>query len=70
MQDFGKALEQIGHQVILPAAARSVNEACDDLLSQSRDEIPYNQGDLSNSGLPATEVDGSTVHGAVSYDTP
>lgn len=63
-------LEQIGRQVILPAGAHAVAEACDDLLSESRYEIPYDMGDLSNSGLAATEIDGDQVHGAVGYDTP
>jgi hypothetical protein len=70
VDDLGKALELVGRQVILPAGARAVLEACDDLLSESRDEIPVDQYDLSNSGLAAAEIDGDQVHGAVGYDTP
>lgn len=69
MQDFGKALEQIGHQ-LMQAAADGVGEACDELLSLSRDEIPYDQGDLSNSGKVDVEVSRPLVTGAVSFDTP
>lgn len=70
VDDLGKALEQVGRQVILPTGRQAVHEAVDDLLAESRDEIPYDQGDLSNSGLAATEIDGDQVHGAVGYDTP
>jgi|SRR6476469_6065202 len=69
MQDFGKVLAQ-AEQAIRAAMVQGVHEACDDLLSVSRDEIPYDQGDLSNSGLAAVEATATGANGAVGYDTP
>jgi hypothetical protein len=68
MQDFIAVLRASREQLaaVLPEA---VQEACDDLLSESRDEVPVDQMDLSNSGK-VTVVSGATVEGAVSYDTP
>ncbi|TDV40116.1 hypothetical protein [Actinophytocola oryzae] len=69
MQDFGKVLAQ-AEQAIRAAMVQGVHESCEDLLSVSRDEIPYDQGDLSNSGLASTESTSTGAHGAVGYDTP
>lgn len=52
------------------ASEEAVREVCDDLLSESRDEIPYDQGDLSNSGKVTVAASGQVVEGAVSFDTP
>jgi hypothetical protein len=69
VQDFGKALAQLT-DVVRAATVQGVGETCDDLLSVSRDEVPYDQGDLSNSGLAAVEATPAGAHGAVGYDTP
>lgn len=55
---------------MLAAAETGVKEACEALLSDSRDEVPYDQGDLSRSGKVTVVTEGRTVTGAVSYDTP
>lgn len=69
MKDFIAVLRASQEQLaaVLPEAVR---EACDDLLSVSRDEVPYDQGGLSNSGKVTVAGSGSEVEGAVSYDTP
>jgi bacteriophage HK97-gp10 putative tail-component len=67
--DFEALLAQLAAQ--LPQKLRQAGqEVGDDLLSDSRDEIPYDQGDLSRSGKVTVEATGSNVEVAVSYDTP
>ena len=48
---------------------RGVRESCRDLLSVSRDRVPYDQGDLSRSGAVSMDSTGTEVQGAVNYDT-
>ena len=69
MQDFDALLTDLIGQ--LPAALKQAGqEVGDDLLSDSRDEVPYDQGDLSRSGKVTVEVTGDSLEVAVSYDTP
>lgn len=67
--DFEQALAraEIG---VRGATERGTQEACEALLSDSRDVIPYDQGDLSNSGQVTVQGSGAEANGVVSYDTP
>lgn len=55
---------------VLAALQRATKEAARDLKKRSQDVVPYDNGDLSRSAEVSTEVDGTTVRAAVSYDTP
>lgn len=55
---------------IMAALARATKEAAIDLQGRSQAVVPYDNGDLSRSAEVSTEVDGTTVRAAVSYDTP
>ena len=69
MQDFASVLAA-AVQAVDAVAVEAVTEVCDDLLSESRDVVPTDQMDLSNSGKVTVAGGGDTVEGAVSYDTP
>ncbi|HEU5475712.1 MAG TPA: HK97 gp10 family phage protein [Actinophytocola sp.] len=69
MQDFEKTLAE-AIKAMADAAGDGVEEACEDLLSDSRDEVPYDQGDLSRSGKVTVQRTGDGAEGSVSYDTP
>ena len=67
--DFDDLLGQLADR--LPEKLRqAAQEVGDDLLSDSRDEVPYDQGDLSRSGKVTVEATGTGATVAVSYDTP
>lgn len=68
-QDFDALLRAVD-QAADAAMVEGVREVCDDLLSESRDEVPTDQMDLSNSGKVTVAASGMDVEGAVSYDTP
>lgn len=63
--DFSEVL-RAADAAVSEGAERAVKEACEALLSDSRDVVPYDQGDLSRSG----KVTVAGVEGVVSYDTP
>jgi hypothetical protein len=67
--DFGEVVRAsvTGLAAALPEIVRDVAE---DLLSESRDEVPIDQMDLSNSGKVTVAGSAPVVEGAVSYDTP
>jgi hypothetical protein len=67
--DFDAVLRAVD-QASDAAMVEAVRDVCEDLLSESRDEVPYDQGDLSNSGKVTVAAGGNDVEGAVSYDTP
>ena len=67
--DFGEVLAAAAH-AIGGASVDAVRDVCEALLSDSRDQIPYDQGDLSNSGKVTVEETASGAEGAVSFDTP
>lgn len=69
MQDFDAILRSADHAAE-NAAAEATRDVCEDLLSESRDEVPYDQGDLSNSGKVTVVRRADEVEGAVSFDTP
>lgn len=53
------------------AGARTgIGEACDELLRESRDQVPYDTGALSQSGQSKVTGAGNKVTGTVSFDTP
>jgi hypothetical protein len=69
VKDFEQVLRE-AERAVVAASYEAVREVCDDLLSGSRDEVPYDQGDLSNSGKVTVLGDSTEVEGAVSFDTP
>lgn len=69
MMDFEAVLNKALAQVS-GAVADGVKEACDDLLSDSQDLVPYQEGDLSRSGKVTVEADRDGAQGVVSFDTP
>ena len=69
MDDF-EAVLRAADAAMTAAVVTGVTEACEDLLSNSRDEVPLDQMDLSNSGKVTVAANGDRVEGAVSYDTP
>lgn len=68
-RDFSEVLAS-ANQAVGAACADAVRRACEDLLRQSRNEVPYDQGDLSNSGKVTVVRRDDEVEGAVSFDTP
>ena len=69
MEDFDAVLRRV-EQTAEDAAVEWVRDVCDDLLSESRDEVPYDMGDLSNSGKVTVVRRTAGIEGAVSFDTP
>lgn len=69
MDSFDALLRALADE--LPETLRqTAQEIGDDLLSDSRDEVPYQEGDLSRSGQVTVETTAEGVAVAVSYDTP
>lgn len=68
-QEFDALLRYVDARVG-KAIVEGVRDAADELLSVSRDEVPYDQGDLSRSGQAQVRSGGDVVVGAVSYDQP
>lgn len=69
MDDFEAVLGD-AERAVRRGTINGVRGACRSLLSDSRDLVPYDQGDLSRSGAVSMDTAGSEVEGQVSYDTP
>ncbi|ALG07669.1 hypothetical protein [Kibdelosporangium phytohabitans] len=69
MDDFEAVLGD-AEKAVRRGVIGGVRGACRSLLSDSRDLVPYDQGDLSRSGAVSMNTAGSEVEGAVTYDTP
>jgi hypothetical protein len=60
-------IKAIGH-VARAAAARGLAKGVEHVLTESRKQVPIEEGTLERSGVAS--VDEASLRGAVSYDTP
>lgn len=63
--DLGPALEAIND-----GAEKGMRLVVEFLLTEANKQVPHDEGTLERSGDTGVAVDGSTVRGSVSYDTP